>query len=233
MVSVAIGLQVELRSGDGDSYVRGEGDVQQRVVPVHELFVFVDGSPAGGAMLFAAPERSASKDLVDQDSPDRTSSEEARQRRERVCAPYAAARYPARQVHEGFEGIQGAFRKGKKTSCEGSAGREKGNFHHGMSCEGRQRPLAWSITSRLLPRACSASSVDFLNTSTRSWRGSLSGSSISLFALSGSSRPHSLASCCSARLQALLVSSANSLKQRATSSASSTLNIRNDLSPSS
>lgn len=78
-------------------------------------------------MLFAAPERSASKCPVDPDSPDRASSEDACKRRERVCAPYAAARYPARQAHEGFEGIQGAFRKGKKAphegeACEGSAG---------------------------------------------------------------------------------------------------------------
>ena len=45
-VSVAIGLQVELCPGDGDSYVLGEGDVQRGVVPVHEPFAFVDGSPA-------------------------------------------------------------------------------------------------------------------------------------------------------------------------------------------
>lgn len=78
-------------------------------------------------MLFAAPERSASKGPVGPDSPNRAGSEDACKRRERVCAPYAAARYPARQVHEGFEGIQGAFRKGKKASregkaCEGGAG---------------------------------------------------------------------------------------------------------------
>lgn len=78
-------------------------------------------------MLFAAPERSASKGPVDPDSPDRAGSEDACQRRERVCAPYAAARYPAGQLHEGFEGIKGAFRKGKKApregeACEGSAG---------------------------------------------------------------------------------------------------------------
>lgn len=78
-------------------------------------------------MLFAAPERSASKCPVDPDSPDRAGSEDARQRRERVCAPYAAARYPAGQLREGFEGIQGAFRKGEKApceneACEGSAG---------------------------------------------------------------------------------------------------------------
>lgn len=46
---------------------------------------------------------------------------------ERVCAPYAAARYPAGQLREGFDGIQGAFRKGEKApceneACEGSAG---------------------------------------------------------------------------------------------------------------
>ena len=126
-VSVAIGLQVELCPGDGDSYVLGEGDVQRGVVPIHEPFAFVDGSPAGGAVLFAAPERSASKCPVDPDSPDRAGSEDARQRRERVCAPYAAARYPAGQLREGFDGIQGAFRKGEKApceneACEGSAG---------------------------------------------------------------------------------------------------------------
>ena len=95
-VPVAIGLKVEPRPGDGDSNVLGEGDVQRGIVPVHELFAFVDGSPAGGAMLFAAPERSASKCPMDPDSPDRASSEDACKRRERVCAPYAAARYPAR-----------------------------------------------------------------------------------------------------------------------------------------
>lgn len=78
-------------------------------------------------MLFAAPERSAPKCPVDPDSPDCAGSEDARQRRERVSAPYAAARYPAGQLHEGFEGVQGAFRKGKKApcedeACEGSAG---------------------------------------------------------------------------------------------------------------
>ena len=56
-------------------------------------------------MLFAAPERSASKCPVNPDSPDRAGSEDTRQRRERVCAPYAAARYPAGQLHEGFDGI--------------------------------------------------------------------------------------------------------------------------------
>ena len=72
-------------------------------------------------MLFAAPERSASKCPVDPDSPDRAGSEDARKRCKRVCAPYAAARYPAGQLREGFEGIQGAFRKGEKAPCEDEA----------------------------------------------------------------------------------------------------------------
>lgn len=74
-------------------------------------------------MLFAAPERSASKGPVGPDSPDRASSEDARQRRERVCAPYAAAHYPAGQVHEGFEGIKGAYRKSEKAPHEAKPAR--------------------------------------------------------------------------------------------------------------